>query len=153
VQCFIHQSNVVEPTLTLCPRQNAHRAGSPTHTFRNLRRYCAKRAGDHAGRECSYRHRRSRKAVDLSADYNLSAIYSDGKPFTTGLDGEGDAYSSNVLTPHRILNGIQFNFGPANQPDAVAAKGQTIPLPAESFATLQLLATGFNGNSPHKRSR
>ncbi len=85
------------------------------------------------------------KPVDLSADYNLSAIYSDGKPFTTGLDGEGDAYSSNVLTPRRILNGIQFNFGPANQPDAVAAKGQTIPLPAESFATLQLLATGFNG--------
>ena len=85
------------------------------------------------------------KPVELSSDYNLNAIYSDGKTFTTGLDGDGDAYSSNLLTPHRILNGVQFNFGPANRLDAVDAKGQTIRLPAESFTTLQLLATGFDG--------
>jgi hypothetical protein len=87
----------------------------------------------------------SGKPVDLASSYNLSAIYNDGKTFSTGLDGEGDAYSANLLTPHRILNGVQFDFGPANKPDAVTATGQTIPLPEQKAATLQLLAAGFNG--------
>jgi hypothetical protein len=87
------------------------------------------------------------RPVDLSSAFDLNAIYSDGKTITTsGLDGSGNAYSANLLTPNRILNGVQFNFGPANRPDAVAGGGQTIKLPADRFATLQLLATGFGGN-------
>jgi hypothetical protein len=85
--------------------------------------------------------------VDLSADFNTYAIYTDGTTITTsGLDGLGDAYSANLLTPHRILNDVQFNFGPANHKDAVSGAGQTIPLPPGQFATLQLLGTGYNGN-------
>jgi hypothetical protein len=84
--------------------------------------------------------------VDLSSAYNLNAIYSDGKTFPTGLDGSGNAYSAKLLTPNRILNGVQFNFGPANKLDAVTAAGQTIALPRDRFATLQLLATGFGGD-------
>jgi Pro-kumamolisin, activation domain len=85
--------------------------------------------------------------VDLSAAYNTYAIYTDGTTITTsGLDGLGDAYSANLLTPHRILNDVQFNFGPANHKDAVSGAGQTIPLPRGQFATLQLLGTGYNGN-------
>ena len=85
--------------------------------------------------------------VDLASAYNLYAIYTDGTTITTsGLDGGGNAYSANLLTPHRILNDVQFNFGPANHPDAIASAGQTIALPRGQFATLQLLGTGFNGN-------
>jgi hypothetical protein len=80
--------------------------------------------------------------VDLSSAYNLSGIYTDGRRFTTGLDGVGYAYSSNLLTANRILNGVQFNFGPANRLDAVNGTGQTIALPTDRFTTLQLLATG-----------
>jgi hypothetical protein len=80
--------------------------------------------------------------VNLSSAYNLTGIYTNGKTFTGGLDGVGYAYSSNLLTANRILNGVQFNFGPANKPDAVNGTGQTIALPADRFATLQLLATG-----------
>lgn len=83
--------------------------------------------------------------VNLSAAYNLNGIYSDGKTFSTGLDGSGDAYSAKLLTPNRILNGVQFNFGPANKLDAVTATGQTIALPVDRFTTLELLATGFGG--------
>jgi hypothetical protein len=83
--------------------------------------------------------------VNLSSAYNLNGIYSNGSTFPTGLDGGGTAYSANLLTPNRVLNGVQFNFGPANQLDAVDATGQTIKLPTGSFTTLQLLATGFNG--------
>ena len=85
--------------------------------------------------------------VDLSSAYNLNAIYTDGATFssTGGLDGAGSAYSSNLLTPNRILNGVQFNFGPANAVDAASGAGQTISLPAGQFTTLQLLATGIDG--------
>lgn len=84
--------------------------------------------------------------VDLSSAYNRNSIYSDGASFTgDGLDGAGYAYSSNLLTANRILNGIQFNFGPANEPDAVHSDGKPISLPAGQFATLQLLAAGVYG--------
>jgi len=98
--------------------------------------------------------------VDLSSSYNLPGIYADGITFGNGLDGAGFGYSSKLLTPNRILNGVQFNFGPANtsncggsgQPactnDAVSIAGQTIALPANqqsTYTTLQLLATAFDG--------
>ena len=85
--------------------------------------------------------------VNLSSAYNTYAIYTDGSTITTsGLDGLGDAYSANLLTPHRILNDVQFSFGPANKLDAVSGSGQTIALPRGHYATLQLLATGYNGD-------
>ena len=84
--------------------------------------------------------------VSLTSAYNLNGIYSDGKTFSTnGLDGDGNAYSSNLLTANRILNGVQFNFGPANALDAVEGAGQTIALPAGQFTALQLLGAGVNG--------
>jgi ABC-type transport system involved in multi-copper enzyme maturation permease subunit len=84
--------------------------------------------------------------VDLASAYNRNSIYTDGTSFTSnGLDGEGYAYSSNLLTGSRILNGIQFNFGPVNQPDAVHGDGKPISLPAGQFATLQLRAAGVYG--------
>jgi len=85
--------------------------------------------------------------VDLSSAYNLNGIYADGTTITTtGLDGLGDAYSANLLTPHRILNDVQFDFGPPNKLDSVSGAGQTIALPRGQFSTLQLLGTGFNGD-------
>jgi subtilase family serine protease len=85
--------------------------------------------------------------VSLVSAYNVNGIYTDGTSFTTGgLDGDGNAYSSTLLTANRIYNGTQFNFGPANAPDAVKGTGQTITLPAGQFTTLQLLGTGINGS-------
>ena len=86
-------------------------------------------------------------AVDLSASYNLSAFYTDADEtaITTGLDGVGYAYSANLLNSGLNLSDVQFAFGPPNQPDAVYGTGTTIPLPAGTFATLQLLATGIEG--------
>jgi hypothetical protein len=85
--------------------------------------------------------------VSLSSAFNLNGIYTDGTTFpaTSGLDGAGSAYSSNLLTGNRILNGVQFNFGPSNQPNAVYGTGSPIPLPSGQFTTLQMLATGIDG--------
>jgi hypothetical protein len=87
--------------------------------------------------------------VNLTTAYNVNAFDTDGSNFTpaTGTGGLGGfAYSSNQLTAARVLNGIQFNFGKPNVPDAVLGAGQTITLPEGRFGTLQLLATGFDGN-------
>ena len=85
--------------------------------------------------------------VNLSSAYNLPALYTDGETFTTGgLDGGGAAYSANLVSRARVLNNIQFLFGPANANDAVYGAGQTIGLPEGRFNTLQLLGTGIDGN-------
>ncbi|HEY6337693.1 MAG TPA: ABC transporter permease [Candidatus Sulfotelmatobacter sp.] len=83
--------------------------------------------------------------VNLSSAYNLTAIFTDETTHAGGLDDIGSAYSSKLLTANRILNGVQFNFGPPDQPDAVHGAGHPIGLPQGKFTTLQLLATGING--------
>ncbi len=87
-------------------------------------------------------------AVNLSSAYNLSGFYTDAdeSAITTGLDGVGYAYSANLLNAGLDFNGVQFTFGPANQPNAVYGTGAPVALPAGNFATLQLLATGIEGN-------
>jgi hypothetical protein len=85
--------------------------------------------------------------VDLSAEFNLNGIYTDGTTYTAGgLDGGGYSYSENLLTTSRVLSGELFDVGPANALDAVGSNGQTIPLPPGQFSVLTLLATGVSGN-------
>jgi hypothetical protein len=87
-------------------------------------------------------------AVDLSSVYNLSGVYTDAdeSAITTGLDGVGYAYSANLLSTGLDFNGVQFTFGPPNQPNAVYGTGTPVTLPAGTYGTLQLLATGIEGN-------
>jgi hypothetical protein len=93
-------------------------------------------------------------AVDLSSAYNVYAFYADSAESTitamNSLDGVGYAFSANVLGPGLDFNGAQFSFGPANQPDAVYGTGTSIPLPAGAYTTLNLLATGIEGNQASK---
>jgi hypothetical protein len=85
--------------------------------------------------------------VDLSSAYNVTGVYTDGTAFTSGgLDGGGFALSANILTKSRVLNGVPFKFGPANASNAVYGTGQTIALPEGRFTSLQMLATGIEGN-------
>ena len=85
--------------------------------------------------------------VDLSKSFNLVAIRADGTTFTDGgLDGGGSAYSGKLLTQARVLNGVRFHIGAQNVDDAIYGAGQTIALPSGRFTTLQLLATGIEGD-------
>jgi hypothetical protein len=84
--------------------------------------------------------------LNLSAAFNRNGIYTDGTHFDNdGLDGIGFAISANLLTSNRIFDGVQFNFGPPNQPNAAYGDDRAIKLPAGRFAKLQLLATGVEG--------
>ncbi|MGO9647867.1 MAG: hypothetical protein ACLPOO_07420 [Terriglobales bacterium] len=85
--------------------------------------------------------------VDLSSQFDVYGIYQDGSTYTTGgLDGLGYSYSANLLTGSRVINGVLFDFGPANMPDVVGCSGQTVALPAGQFSDFALLASGVNGN-------
>lgn len=85
-------------------------------------------------------------SVSLAPYYNRNAIYTDGSTFSGGADGGGFAYSANLLGLDALWNNQVFTFGPANANDAVYCAGQIISLPAGNFGTLQILATGVNGD-------
>jgi alpha-mannosidase len=84
-------------------------------------------------------------AVDLSSSYNAKAIYTDGSKYdpSASADGEGFAYSKEALGSTPLWDGVVFNLGPANMPDAVTNK--TIPLPQGNFSSLKFLGTGVEG--------
>lgn len=85
--------------------------------------------------------------VNLTSAFNVSGIYQDGTVYTGGgIDGVGYSYSANLLTPSRVYNGVLLDFGPANDLDVVACKGQSLLLPRGQFSSLTLLATGIEGN-------
>ena len=89
--------------------------------------------------------------VNLAGSYNVAAIHLDGAAFTDGgLDGQGSAYSSALLTGDRVLNGVHFHLGPANGLNAVYGTGQAIALPQGQYRSLQLLATGIEGNQSNQ---
>jgi hypothetical protein len=85
--------------------------------------------------------------VDLSSDFNLNGIYTDGSTYSTGgLDGTGYSYSSNLLKTSRVYNGTLLDFGIANQLDAVGCSGQVVALTQGKFSSMRLLATAVEGN-------
>jgi hypothetical protein len=85
--------------------------------------------------------------VDLSPRFNLNGIYTDGTTYSIGgLDGGGYSYSANLLTSSRLLSGVLFDFGPADQLDAIGCAGQTVLLPRGQYSSLLFLAAGIQGN-------
>jgi alpha-mannosidase len=84
--------------------------------------------------------------VDLSSAYNVTGIYNDDSKFSpeASLDGDGFAFSEQLLGREQVGDGVVFRLGPPNAPDMVT--GKTIALPAGKFANLKVLAVGVNGD-------
>lgn len=93
-------------------------------------------------------------AIDLSSSANVHAFYTDADESAitsaNSLDGVGFAFSANLLSSGVDFNGTQFNFGTSNQANAVYGTGSPITLPSGYYTTLQLLATGIEGNQASK---
>jgi hypothetical protein len=78
--------------------------------------------------------------------YNQSfGIVRDGTTFSGGIDGVGNAFSSNLLGASLVWNGVSFTFGPANGADVISGAGQTIALNPARAASVSLLAIAVNG--------
>ena len=92
-------------------------------------------------------------AVNLASAYNVIGITTDGTSFSGGgLDGHGNALSeTEVGSSVTSLSGITFPLGAPNVNDAIQSQGQTIALPAASYSSISLLATGTNGNQTNQQ--
>jgi hypothetical protein len=89
--------------------------------------------------------------VNLAGSFNRTGIAVDGVAFAGGgLDGHGNALSSNRLGPTVNAAGVTFVLGPAGSNDVVSSTGQTIALPSNNFGSLKLLVTAVNGNQPRQ---
>jgi hypothetical protein len=92
-----------------------------------------------------------RPQVDLSSAFNRTGIVADGTRFVGGgIDRHGHALSADQLGASLTAGGVTFDLGAAGAADVVSAARQTIALPAEDAAALELLAIGVNGNQAHR---
>lgn len=84
-------------------------------------------------------------SVPMGSLFNRNAIVTDAIKFSnSGVDRDGNSYSSTLLGASLSFNGSSFTFGPVNELDAVS-NGALIPLPAGQFSKVNMLATGVNG--------
>jgi hypothetical protein len=84
-------------------------------------------------------------SVSLASADNVDGIANSGTPVPgNGMDGGGNAYAEALLGASLTWAGSAFTFGGADTADAVSST--TITLPAGSYAALNILATGVEGN-------
>jgi hypothetical protein len=89
-------------------------------------------------------------SVPLDSYYNDSGIYDTGTSYSSGgFDHDGYSYSSSTLSGSVLFNGMTFNLGPVNAPDAVYGTGSNpITLPAGKYSNLYLLGAMVNNVHP-----
>jgi alpha-mannosidase len=86
------------------------------------------------------------RPVELT--YDLATASEDGAKSADGFDGHGNSYPAEMLPTALTLDGVAFTLAPAKAgtPNAVAAKGQTLALPAGSFNRVYVLAASADGD-------
>ncbi len=86
--------------------------------------------------------------VPVALHYDLATASNDGTKSDGGFDGEGNALPAEMLPAEITFNAVEFHLAPAKtgMPNAIAAKGQTINLPAGSSNRLYLLAASYGGD-------
>ncbi len=80
--------------------------------------------------------------------YDLAAASNNDTKSVGGFDQQGDALPAEMLPSQLKIDGVGFTLGPAatGKPDAVVAKGQSIPLPKGNFNKVYLLAASADGD-------
>lgn len=88
------------------------------------------------------------RSVPVDLTYNLATATNDGDPSTSGFDGMGDALPAEMLPTHIAFNGVVFHLATAKTgvPNAIAAQGQAIELPAGNYNRVYLLAASAGGD-------
>jgi alpha-mannosidase len=86
------------------------------------------------------------QAVKLS--YDLAAASNDDTRPASGFSSDGRSLPAEMLPAELAFGGVRFNLAPAKTgtPNAVVAKGQTIPLPAGKFNRVYVLAASADGD-------
>lgn len=80
--------------------------------------------------------------------YDLATASNDGTKTAGGFDGKGNSLPAEMLPEQITFNDVRFRLAPAKtgEPNAIAAKGQTIQLPAGQYNRLYVLAASADGD-------
>jgi len=81
-------------------------------------------------------------SVPVTLRYALATASNDGEKLQGGFDGKGNALPAEMLPSQITFNDVQFQLAPAQTgvPNALAAQGQTIDLPAGHYNRVYVLA-------------
>src|SRR5262249_24101851 len=84
----------------------------------------------------------------VTMNYDQAAATQPQSKSQAGFDSQGHSFPAEMLPTEITHGGIRFSLAPAGdgKPNAVAAKGQTIPLPAGNFNRVYLLAASTDGD-------
>ncbi len=88
------------------------------------------------------------RSMPVTLHYDLATASNDGTKSKGGFDGKGNALPAEMLPTQIAFNDVQFQLAPAKtgSPNAVAAKGQTIDLPAGDYNRVYILAASAKGD-------
>ena len=80
--------------------------------------------------------------------YTLATASNDGDPITVGFNGSGASLPAEMLPSQILFNNVRFQLAPAKTgaPNALAASGQTIDLPAGTYNRIYVLAASAHGD-------
>jgi alpha-mannosidase len=84
----------------------------------------------------------------VKLSYDLAVASNDETKSASGFSSDGRALPAEMLPAELAFGGVKFNLAPARTgtPNAVVAKGQTIPLPAGKFNRVYVLAASADGD-------
>jgi alpha-mannosidase len=87
-------------------------------------------------------------STPVTLRYALATASNDGEKFLDGFDGKGNALPAEMLPSQITFNDVQFQLASAHTsvPNAVAARGQTIDLPAGQYNRVYVLAASTSGD-------
>jgi alpha-mannosidase len=87
-------------------------------------------------------------SLPVTLNYDLATASNDGTKSEGGFDGKGNSLPAEMLPTQITFNNVQFQLAPAKagSPNAIAAKGQTIDLPAGHHNRVYLLAASADGD-------
>jgi alpha-mannosidase len=87
-------------------------------------------------------------SVPVPLTYDLAAASNTGDAVTGGMDGHGNALPAEMLPSTIDYHGVAFHLASAHTgtPDALVAKGQTIPIPAGDYNRVFILAAAVDGD-------
>lgn len=88
------------------------------------------------------------RSQPVALSYDTATASNHGETAATGFDGKGDALPAETLPSDVVFNDVQFHLAPARTgvPNAIAARGQTINLPAGHYNRVYVLAASADGD-------
>lgn len=84
----------------------------------------------------------------IALPFDLDVVTTDAERDAGAMDAEGRSYPAEMLSSRIVSEGVAFELGDANTPNAVSCRGQVIDLPEGSWTRIDLLAAATEDTGP-----